>query len=81
MQGRQKQKILGGARQGLVEPRDIVLNLVTHVVTKELPEGLVPYQIIGGGPGPPHQNYWGDQCPLHVQPPRFYRPWLVSNGV
>ena len=39
----------GGTRQGLVEPCDIVLNLVTHILTKELPEGLVP-----------HQNYWGE---------------------
>ena len=53
---RKQQNVLfggGGSRQGLVEPRDIVLNLITHVVTKELSEGLVP-----------HQNYWGDQCPL-----------------
>ena len=38
-----------GSCQVLVEPRDIVLNQITHVVTKELPEGLVARQIIGGG--------------------------------
>ena len=45
------------ACQGLVEPRDIVLNPVLHVVTKELPEGLVP-----------HQNYWGGAVPPYLAP-------------
>jgi len=33
--GATEPKHLGGAHRGLVEPRDIVLNLVMHVITKE----------------------------------------------
>ena len=67
LQGQRKLKLLGGALRGLVEPRDIVLNLVTHVVTKELPKGQVP-----------HKNYWGDQC---LPAPPTHSPHPSGSGV
>ena len=76
-QGRRWQKhFFWGGRQGLVVPRAIVLNLVTHVANKESPEGLVPNQHYwGGGAGPPIEVIGGA---LHPPAPQFCRPLIIA---